>query len=191
LGTLKLSFPPERRQGRVRAGLCLSVTIAAVVLAAMFTIFTFQTMLVTGKGSWLGSSHGGGSSNSNNNDGDDDGSSDDDNDDDDKNAAPWYTQLAIPLLNALQIFVFAFLYQALAERLTEFENHLTVADHNGALFKKLFSFYFVNYYTTLFYIAFVKRHREGCYEPVCYNVTYRSVSVSVSCLLRPVSVLKG
>jgi hypothetical protein len=35
--------------------------------------------------------------------------------------------------------------------MTDYENHKTIAEHNSALFSKLTSFYFINYYASLFY----------------------------------------
>eukprot|EP00615_Pteridomonas_danica_P004290 CAMPEP_0114374788 /NCGR_PEP_ID=MMETSP0101-20121206/35870_1 /TAXON_ID=38822 ORGANISM="Pteridomonas danica, Strain PT" /NCGR_SAMPLE_ID=MMETSP0101 /ASSEMBLY_ACC=CAM_ASM_000211 /LENGTH=830 /DNA_ID=CAMNT_0001528687 /DNA_START=1 /DNA_END=2493 /DNA_ORIENTATION=- len=73
--------------------------------------------------------------------------------------------LLVPaLLNSFQMTVFGFLYKSVAERLTEFENHRSLAQHNSELFKKLTFFYFINYYASLFYIAFVKISVEGCLE---------------------------
>lgn len=55
--------------------------------------------------------------------------------------------------------------------MTEFENHKTLLEHNSALFKRLTSFYFVNYYTTFFYIAFVKVFR--LFDKIVKNRTCR------------------
>jgi anoctamin-10 len=76
-------------------------------------------------------------------------------------------ELLIPaVLNSFQMTVFGLLYKHLAEFMTEFENHRTLAEHNSELFKKLTFFYFINYYASLFYIAFVKVTVEGCLEAV-------------------------
>jgi len=43
-----------------------------------------------------------------------------------------------------------------ADKLTEFENHKTVIDHNAALFRKLTLFYFLSNFSAPLYIAFFK-----------------------------------
>lgn len=90
-------------------------------------------------------------------------------------------QLLPALLNALQITVFGVIYQWIAEKLTEFENHKTTKMHNASVFKKLTLFYFINYYATLFYIAFVKSYAEGdCEEPVDPRFRYCSLELSLN-----------
>jgi len=51
------------------------------------------------------------------------------------------------LISAVQITVFGFIYEMLADALTEYENHRTSLSHNAALFKKLFVFYALNYFS--------------------------------------------
>mmetsp|Transcript_29683 Transcript_29683/g.34946 ORF Transcript_29683/g.34946 Transcript_29683/m.34946 type:complete len:569 (-) Transcript_29683:973-2679(-) len=76
-------------------------------------------------------------------------------------------ELLIPsILNSFQITIFGVIYNYVADVMTNYENHKTVADHNSALFKRLTTFYFINYYATLFYIAFVKASVEGCFDPI-------------------------
>lgn len=76
-------------------------------------------------------------------------------------------QLLVPaLLNSFQMTLFGVLYKYLAEVMTEFENHRSLIQHNSELFKKLTFFYFINYYASLFYIAFVKISVEGCLEAI-------------------------
>jgi hypothetical protein len=59
------------------------------------------------------------------------------------------------------------LAQIIAEKLTDLENHETVAEHNSELFTKLTFFYFLNYNAALFYIAFLKKSVEGaCFDPL-------------------------
>ena len=53
-----------------------------------------------------------------------------------------------------------------AEAMTQYENHKTTKEHNSALFSKLALVYFMNNYSSLFYIAFVKGGVEGCFDPV-------------------------
>lgn len=83
-----------------------------------------------------------------------------------KNGASTLELLIPSLLNSIQITVFGFIYNYVAEALTVYENHKTQTDHNSALFRRLTFFYFINYYATLFYIAFFKGDIEGCYEAI-------------------------
>ncbi|KAK2168459.1 hypothetical protein NP493_1230g00018 [Ridgeia piscesae] len=48
------------------------------------------------------------------------------------------------------------IYDVLAWKLTDWENHRTQTRYDDALIMKLFAFQFVNNYTTLFYIAFLR-----------------------------------
>ena len=76
--------------------------------------------------------------------------------------------LMVPsVLNAVQVTVFSAIYKFVGQKLTEFENHRTVHEHNSALFGKLTVFYFINNFATLFYIAFFKGFTgEGCTNPI-------------------------
>mmetsp|Transcript_49259 Transcript_49259/g.111764 ORF Transcript_49259/g.111764 Transcript_49259/m.111764 type:complete len:566 (-) Transcript_49259:236-1933(-) len=65
-------------------------------------------------------------------------------------------------INSVQISLFSIAYRMIAERLTDYENHKTVDEHNGSLFQKLTAFYFVNNYSSLFYQAFFRAQIEGC-----------------------------
>lgn len=78
--------------------------------------------------------------------------------------ATGFTLLVPALLNSVQMTIFGLLYKQLASVMTEFENHRSLAEHNSELFKKLTFFYFINYYASLFYIAFIKVSVEGCLE---------------------------
>jgi hypothetical protein len=60
------------------------------------------------------------------------------------------------LINAVQIQVLNAIYNTVAIRLTEYENHRTNTAYEDALIGKTFIFQFVNSFSSLFYIAFVK-----------------------------------
>ena len=62
------------------------------------------------------------------------------------------------IVNAVQIYVFNYLYGVCAESLTQRENHRTDSEHEDALVGKYFVFQFVNSYSSFFYIAFVAEH---------------------------------
>jgi len=63
---------------------------------------------------------------------------------------------AVGLVNGLIIKILDVIYRQLAEHLVCAENPRTVKKYQDSLTLKLFLFYFVNNYTSLFYIAFVK-----------------------------------
>jgi hypothetical protein len=60
------------------------------------------------------------------------------------------------LLNAIQIQVMNLVYGGIAISLNDFENHRTDIQYEDALIAKTFIFQFVNSFSPLFYIAFVK-----------------------------------
>jgi hypothetical protein len=59
------------------------------------------------------------------------------------------------ILSAVQVIFGNILYENLATNLTEWENHRTATEFEDALITKLFSFQFVNSYSSFFYIAFI------------------------------------
>ncbi|XP_074650547.1 anoctamin-7-like isoform X3 [Tubulanus polymorphus] len=60
------------------------------------------------------------------------------------------------LLNAISILLLGKLYDFLAVKLTDWENHRTKTAYDDALIIKMFSFQFVNSYASCFYIAFFR-----------------------------------
>ncbi|XP_035230135.1 anoctamin-7-like, partial [Stegodyphus dumicola] len=64
------------------------------------------------------------------------------------------------LLNTLSIMILGKIYEYIAVKLTEWENHQTLSGHNDALVIKLFAFQFANTYASLFYTAFFRRYRH-------------------------------
>jgi len=60
------------------------------------------------------------------------------------------------IANAVTIILLNTMYQKIAVKLTEWENHRTATEFDNALIFKIFVFYFVNSYTSLYYIAFFK-----------------------------------
>ncbi|XP_054706410.1 anoctamin-8-like [Uloborus diversus] len=59
--------------------------------------------------------------------------------------------------NTLSIMLLGRIYEYIAEKLTNWENHQTLSAHNDALIIKLFAFQFANTYASLFYTAFFRR----------------------------------
>ncbi|XP_022098902.1 anoctamin-4-like isoform X2 [Acanthaster planci] len=64
--------------------------------------------------------------------------------------------VAATLLNSISIMILGRLYDYIAYKLTDWENHRTQSQYDDALIMKLFAFQFVNSYASLFYIAFFR-----------------------------------
>lgn len=77
--------------------------------------------------------------------------------------------LILGIANAIQIKIFNFIYIYVAQWLNNWENYEHPSEYTDSLTIKLFLFQFVNSYISLFYIAFVKRHLEGCNEDNCMD----------------------
>ncbi|XP_052794757.1 anoctamin-4-like isoform X2 [Mya arenaria] len=60
------------------------------------------------------------------------------------------------IMNAVSILILGRIYDYVARKLTDWENHRTDTKYNDALIIKLFAFQFVNNYSSCFYIAFVR-----------------------------------
>jgi anoctamin-10/anoctamin-7 len=60
-------------------------------------------------------------------------------------------------MNAIQIMVMNVIYEKVAEKLTDKENHRTETEYEDALISKTFSFQFVNSFMALIYLAFIKQ----------------------------------
>ena len=54
------------------------------------------------------------------------------------------------------IFIMNVIYERIAVRLTAWELHRTQSDHENSFTVKMYLFQFVNFYSSLFYIAFFK-----------------------------------
>ncbi|XP_051882445.1 anoctamin-7-like isoform X2 [Pristis pectinata] len=70
------------------------------------------------------------------------------------------------LLNALSISIMRKVYQVIAVKMTNWENHRTQTDYNDALIIKLFAFQFANSYSPLFYIAFLRTNNEQIFRSI-------------------------
>src|SRR5690606_17396314 len=87
-----------------------------------------------------------------------------DDDPDVKNSAATVASLA----NALQIQVMNYVYGEIAVYLTKQENHRTDTQYEDSLIAKLFAFQFVNSFSSLYYIAFIKKYVEDeCDDDNC------------------------
>ncbi|CAM9511241.1 unnamed protein product [Hapterophycus canaliculatus] len=67
-----------------------------------------------------------------------------------------FANIIPPLVNAVQIQVMNAFYGTVAIKLTNMENHRTDTEYEDNLIAKTFMFQFVNSYTSLVYIAFIK-----------------------------------
>ncbi|XP_060551191.1 anoctamin-4-like isoform X4 [Ruditapes philippinarum] len=80
------------------------------------------------------------------------------------------TNILSALLNALSILLLGKIYDWVALKLTEWENHRTQTQYNDALIIKLFAFSFANTYASCFYIAFFRGRFGGIFGlPDEYN----------------------
>lgn len=71
------------------------------------------------------------------------------------------------LINTVQIIGMNIVYDKLALKLNDWENYQNTSDYDNALVVKKVGYQFVNYYISLFYIAFAKEHFEGCVQGDC------------------------
>lgn len=67
-----------------------------------------------------------------------------------------YAGVVVPVANAVQVAVLNDVYVKYAQDLNNYENHRTQVEFEDALILKLFAFHFVNSYSALIYIAFIK-----------------------------------
>lgn len=70
-------------------------------------------------------------------------------------------------LNLICIIILNYIYNILAEWLTEMELQRTQTEYDESLTLKIYMFQFVNYYSCIFYIAFLKGKFVG--YPAKYN----------------------
>ncbi|XP_060596933.1 anoctamin-4-like isoform X3 [Ruditapes philippinarum] len=87
--------------------------------------------------------------------------------DDVKGRAGLIASATAACINLVIIFLLNFIYQRIAEALTELEQHRTESEWEDAFTFKMFLFQFVNYYASIIYIAFFKGRfvgRPGDYD---------------------------
>ncbi|XP_076344099.1 anoctamin-2-like isoform X2 [Tachypleus tridentatus] len=80
------------------------------------------------------------------------------------------TSVTAALLNLVCIMVFNMIYARIATYLTELEMHRTQTEYENSLTLKMFLLQFVNYYSSIFYIAFFKGRFVG--YPGHYNTFF-------------------
>mmetsp|Transcript_23406 Transcript_23406/g.41527 ORF Transcript_23406/g.41527 Transcript_23406/m.41527 type:complete len:633 (-) Transcript_23406:166-2064(-) len=79
-----------------------------------------------------------------------------------KQAGKW-----VGVLSAVQVISFSIIYNKLALKLNDWENHKTETEFKNHLVVKKVCFQLINYYASPFYIAFFKDHIEGCIDDDC------------------------
>lgn len=75
--------------------------------------------------------------------------------------------MVIATVNTLQIYIMNVIYDNLAVKLNDWENHKTQTEYENGLIVKKVGYQFVNYFISLFYIAFIKEHWDGCDNGNC------------------------
>jgi anoctamin-1 len=88
----------------------------------------------------------------------------------DKNSTSYailFTTTTAAIINLVLILVFNMFYEFLAKWMTELELHRTQAKFDNSLTLKIYLLQFVNYYASIFYIAFFKGKFIG--TPKAYN----------------------
>ncbi|XP_076344268.1 anoctamin-1-like isoform X2 [Tachypleus tridentatus] len=94
------------------------------------------------------------------------------------------TLVTAALLNLVCIMIFNLIYRRIATYLTELEVHRTQTEYENSLTLKMFLLQFVNYYSSIFYIAFFKGRFVG--YPGHYNSLFgyrQEECVAGGCLL--------
>ena len=85
----------------------------------------------------------------------------------------------VSLINAIQIQIFNFIYEKIAVKLNNLENHKTQSEYEDSLIIKTYLFQFVNSFNSLFYIAFLKTNVEGC---IVWAGSEKEQKVGASCM---------
>ncbi|XP_067889728.1 anoctamin-7-like [Heterodontus francisci] len=74
------------------------------------------------------------------------------------------TTVAAALLNVVSIIILGKVYHIIAVKMTDWENHRTQTNYSDALILKLFAFHFANSYSSLFYIAFLRKNNQRFFQ---------------------------
>jgi hypothetical protein len=77
--------------------------------------------------------------------------------------------MMIGILTGIQIKVSSFIYSKIATWLTKWENHNKASKYDYNLSLKIVIFEFINNYSSLYYIAFLKESNEGCKNNDCLS----------------------
>ncbi|CAH8451474.1 unnamed protein product [Schistosoma turkestanicum] len=72
-----------------------------------------------------------------------------------------YATLSAAIVNLILIMCLGKVYETLAYKMTQWEMHRTQSEFDNQLIFKVFLFQFVNFYSSIFYVAFFKGHMVG------------------------------
>eukprot|EP01038_Epipyxis_sp_PR26KG_P015834 gene15834-21454_t len=90
------------------------------------------------------------------------------------------TSIIASVLNAVQIQVFNMLYQILAVKLTNNENHRTDTQYEDSMIIKMFVFQFINSYISFFFLAFIAPFLE---RPSGVSTDFKGQCAATSCMI--------
>ncbi|XP_051882497.1 anoctamin-7-like [Pristis pectinata] len=76
------------------------------------------------------------------------------------------TTVGASLLNVVSIIILGKIYHIIAVKMTDWENYRTQTNYNDALILKLFAFHFANSYSSLFYIAFLRKNNQKFFQMI-------------------------
>ncbi|XP_072898031.1 anoctamin-7-like [Hemitrygon akajei] len=76
------------------------------------------------------------------------------------------TTVGASFLNVVSIIILGKLYHIIAVKMTDWENYRTQTNYNDALILKLFAFHFANSYSSLFYIAFLRKNNQKFFQMI-------------------------
>lgn len=77
-----------------------------------------------------------------------------------RNDTSAYASVVASIMNTIQITIFNIIYQQLAIKLTDKENHRTDTMYEDSLIVKLFVFQFINSFASFFFLAFIATHLD-------------------------------
>ncbi|EQC28357.1 hypothetical protein SDRG_13904 [Saprolegnia diclina VS20] len=138
-------FPYTKKYQRVAVSWALLFLLCSVVIAIVAGIFTLRHNLVEGDNAWKAE----------------------------------FLGLKIPVgiavcsgANVIQIIIMGKIYYRSFYRLNEYENHETDAQYENSLVLKTFVFQFINNFSALIYIAFLKNIFEGPSNTRLHELAY-------------------
>ena len=95
-----------------------------------------------------------------------------------------YAGIIVPVANAIQVVVLNDVYVKYAQSLNHFENHRTLVEFEDALILKLFAFHFVNSYSALIYIAFIKESMgDACVYTCMAELSQSLITILITQLI--------
>lgn len=89
------------------------------------------------------------------------------------------SSLITSVINTVQITVFNLIYQAIAIKLTDKENHRTDTEYEDALITKLFVFQFINSFSSFFFLAFIASYIP---RPAAADESFRGACGATTCM---------